>query len=532
MAKRGLWTSPNEFRSFAAADKTTSLSQEIATRKRSIDFYTIGMYLPNPDPVLKKMGKDITIYKELRADPIVRGCIKSRKARTKKLLWEIDRGKSKSRQAKIVTDIFNKLPVRRMINQILEAPFFGNQPLEVMWDEGTWTPNDVVGKPQQWFVYDEDNQLRFRTKENYNGIELPDKKFLVATNDASYENPYGDAELSSCFWPVTFRKGGYKFWVTFTEKFGMPFIIGKQPRGTGQPETDAFADKLEAMVQDAIAVIPDDASVEIPETKNTGSADLYDKLIRACTREINVALLGHSGGAESTPGKLGGEDTAGDTGENIGDDDQKIVEDTMNTLIDWICDYNFAERSDRPRFVMYGEEDVDLDQSTRDKNLSETGQLRFKKPYFMKTYGFEEEDIDVVESPAPVPIQPLPGTGGIMAKGPLPIPAQFSASRKGILSRFIDKISSISFSAPSAVKDSIDIAVDGMDPADLQKQMEEALKPVIALINKGSTYEKIMTDLAKQYPKMDAAGLEEMLGRAIFAAECLGRIAADSGGKK
>jgi len=528
--KKGLYVSPTEFRSFSAIDKTTSLSAEIATRQRSIDFYGIGMYLPNPDPVLKKMGKDITIYKELRADPVVRGCITSRKARTKRMLWDIDRGKSKSRQAKFIQDVFNNLPVRRMINQILNAPLFGNQVLETMWDHGTWwTPNDVVGKPQQWFVYDEDNQLKFRTKDNYNGIPLPDKKFLVASNDADYENPYGDAILSSCFWPVTFRKGGYRFWVTFTEKFGMPFIVGKQPRGTGIEETNKFADSLEAMVQDAIAVIPDDNSVEIPETKNTGSADLYDKLIRACTGEINVALLGHSGGAESTPGKLGGEDAAGDTGENIGDDDQHIVEDTMNTLIDWIYEYNFSERTDRSRFVLYEKDDVDTALAERDEKLTtalDMSRLRLSKKYYQKGYALEDEDLE--EKPeSPAPLLPLPsgGEGGVRGG----MPAQFSAPERGVIGRFMDRLMNFAHETtkPTMSQEAIDMFNKELSPAALQKQAEGVLKPVIDLINKGTSYEGIMKELVTAYPDMDSSALEEMLSRAIFVAEAWGRITAE-----
>ncbi len=414
--KRGLYVSPTEFRSFAAVDKTRSLSQEIATRQRSIDFYSIGMYLPNPDPVLKKMGKDISIYKELRSDPIVHGCITSRKAGVKKLSWEIDRGKAKSRQAKYLTDAVTALPVDRIITQMLNAPLYGYQVLEVMWDEMTWTPADVVAKPQQWFVFDENNMLRFRTKKDmFLGEELPEKKFIVVTHDAEYENPYGFPILSTCFWPVTFRKGGYKFWITFTEKFGMPFIVGKQPRGTNQEETEKFADMLEQMVQDAIAVIPDDASVEIPETKNTGSADLYDKLITACKGEISVALLGHSGGAISTPGKLGGEDQAVGVRQDIVDGDKKIPEEGFNTLISWIAEYNFSERVELPKFCLYAEEDVDLDQATRDETLSRAG-VTLSATYYQREYGFEEGDIVSVSA------RPSSSLGGLPG-----LPQQFAA---------------------------------------------------------------------------------------------------------
>ena len=45
----------------------------------------------------------------------------------------------------------------------------------------------------------------------------------------------------------------------------MPHLIGKHPRGSTKEETNSLADMLEDMVQDAIAVIPDDSSIEIQE---------------------------------------------------------------------------------------------------------------------------------------------------------------------------------------------------------------------------------------------------------------------------
>lgn len=65
----------------------------------------------------------------------------------------------------------------------------------------------------------------------------------------------------------------------FTEKYGMPHLIGKHPRGATKEETDNLADLLEQMVQDAIAVIPDDSSVEIQEANKSSSAAIYEQLI-------------------------------------------------------------------------------------------------------------------------------------------------------------------------------------------------------------------------------------------------------------
>ncbi|EIV9370608.1 DUF935 domain-containing protein, partial [Escherichia coli] len=55
MAK-GIWVSPDEFVAFAEPKK--SLTAQIASRSRAIDFYALGMYLPNPDPILKAQGRD------------------------------------------------------------------------------------------------------------------------------------------------------------------------------------------------------------------------------------------------------------------------------------------------------------------------------------------------------------------------------------------------------------------------------------------------------------------------------------------
>jgi hypothetical protein len=75
---KGIWVNPTTFVNFA--DAGASLAKEIATRERSIDFYGLSGYLPNPDPVLKKMGKDIAVYRELMADAHVAACVESRRA--------------------------------------------------------------------------------------------------------------------------------------------------------------------------------------------------------------------------------------------------------------------------------------------------------------------------------------------------------------------------------------------------------------------------------------------------------------------
>uniref|UniRef100_UPI00356B69DC phage portal protein family protein n=1 Tax=Escherichia coli TaxID=562 RepID=UPI00356B69DC len=46
------------------------------------------------------------------------------------------------------------------------------------------------------------------THDRVEGELLSPSKFVVPAQDASYDNPYGFPDLSMCFWPVAFKKGG------------------------------------------------------------------------------------------------------------------------------------------------------------------------------------------------------------------------------------------------------------------------------------------------------------------------------------
>ena len=172
----------------------TPITEHLATRNRSIDFSALGLLLPNPDPILKAQGKDITTYREMRSDSHIGGCIRRRKSAVQALEWGLDRGKASSRAAKSVQAMLDQIKLGRIIGQMQECTLYGYQPMEVMWAKqgGLFVPVDVMSKPPEWFCFDPNNQLRFRTRQNYMvGEELPERKFLVPRQDPTYKNPYG-----------------------------------------------------------------------------------------------------------------------------------------------------------------------------------------------------------------------------------------------------------------------------------------------------------------------------------------------------
>ncbi|UTH73967.1 DUF935 domain-containing protein [Chromobacterium sp. IIBBL 290-4] len=488
MKAKGMWVSPTEFVQFG--EPRQSLSSQIATRSRSIDFYGLGMYLPNPDPVLKALGKDIKVYRELRADAHIGGCIRRRKAAVKALEWGLDRGASKSRVAKSITDIFNDLNLSRIIGEMLDAMLYGYQPMEIMWGKvGSYlVPVDIVGKPADWFVYNEDNQLRLRTKQApLKGEELPERKFLVPRQDASYDNPYGFADLSMCFWPTTFKKGGLKFWVQFTEKYGSPWLVGKHPRSASTQETDQLLDSLEAMVQDAVAVIPDDSSVEIKEAANgANNADVYERLLHFCRSEVSIALLGQNQTTEASSNRASAQ--AGlEVTRDIRDGDKEVIEEALNQLVRWVCELNF-NGGDRPRFEMWEQEQVDEVQAGRDEKLTRAG-AQLTPDYFKRAYNLQ--DGDLVET----------------AKPDTTASAEFAEADE---------------EAPD--QDALDAVLDALPADELQADAAAMLQPLFDRIQDGAQPDELLGSLAELYPNMDASGLQERLARAIFTAKVWGRL--------
>lgn len=410
---RGLYLPDGRFHAFAEApDRKTLAGQAVATRQRaagagwggSMDF----SLLPNPDPVLRKAGKSIQVYRDLRADAHVGGCVRRRKASVRGMKSGLDRGQALSRVAKSVQALLDDLDLHRIIGEVLDAPLYGYQPLEVMWGRvgGLVVPVDVVGKPAEWFAFDAENRLRFRSREAGPLGELVEpRKFLLPRQDPTYDNPYGEADLSRTFWATKFKQGGMDFWFRFLEKYGTPWLVGKQPRSADDADTDRLLDSLEAMVQDAVAVIPDDSSIDIVEAAGkASSATVYREFLETMRGEVSIALLGQNQTTEADANRASAQ-AGQDVTDDIRDAHAAIVAATVNELIEWTVDLNWSGPA--PVYSLWTEDEVNQVMAERDENLQKAG-ARFAPQYFQRAYKLQEGDLlppldPATSGPAAVP---------------------------------------------------------------------------------------------------------------------------------
>ena len=443
-------------------------------------------WLPNPDPVLRKMGRQISVYRELMRDPLVGSLVRRRKAAVARLEWRLEGDDTPKNVRDFIDSWLAETDVYRLIKDVLNAVFYGYQPIELIWrTDSAWLPEKIIAKPQEWFAFNDDGELRY-IQNGLTDTVPPPYKFLCPTHEADYLNPYGLGDLGLVFWLVTFKRGGLKFWMQFTEKYGAPWLIGKEPRSNTPQDTDKLLDALEALIGNSVGTIPNDSSVEIHEASGKASSiDAYDKLIRYCRSEISIALLGQDQTTEKDSTHASA--TAGlEVTDDIRDSDKRIVETTFNQLIEWVVEINFGDVA-RPKFVLFeNEESGTRERAERDKMMVDAG-AKFTNQYWQRTYGLREGDLveDVQATPE----------------------AKAADFTEGDLT-------------------DAGLVIDGLAPNSyrLNAQSERLTAVLVAELSRGETAENLLDRLSAAYPNMDDTALQNELARLIFLSDLVGRI--------
>ena len=336
------------------------LTNELVTRQSRFSFQNYLGILPNPDKILSRLGKSIEIYRELKNDPHVWSCIQSRKSGVLSKDFHIEQNNSSNELYDEILRIFDNLDLHKIWRDCLETPLFGFQPLEIIWQFNKITnkyfPTDLIGKPQEWFAFDIDGNLIFKASSNENIKKVPDYKFINLTYESTYINPYGESLLAKCYWSVTFKSGGMRFWVNFMEKYGMPIMIGQYTRGATFEESRKLADSLSNIMDDSVIVLPSDINLDIKEAVRNSSVDLYRDLIKQCNAEISKILLSQTLTTELESGSYAAAETHFKVRNDVIENDKKLVEKAMNQLIKYIIDLNFTNKT-YPKFVFVDEKE-------------------------------------------------------------------------------------------------------------------------------------------------------------------------------
>lgn len=351
-----------------------ALSAEVATRHSDPNFYSALTVLPNPDAVLRKLGKSHEIFDAIMADAHVIGDLRSVRSGMLRFEFRVQAGgdtPADIQAFELCEKLMQQRPTPGMrwadtVWNMAKAVLRGYQVHEIVWEkyDRFLMPAKVIDRPNRRFLFDIDNNLRLKTRSKpIEGELLADRKWLLTRHMPSHENPYGIALLSSCFWPYTFKHSGFKYFAKFCEKYGIPWAIGKLPRGSRDDDYNDLVDKLADMVEDGVAAIPDDGSVELLTAKSSGES-IQERLIATCNREMSKALTSQTLASDlQGEGARAASETHRDRERDVNESDRDLICDSMCELFKWITEINVANAVP-PTFEFYEEEDVQTEVAT------------------------------------------------------------------------------------------------------------------------------------------------------------------------
>ena len=476
---------PNKKTEFAEINPS---NEEIATRKRAWDYANFFQWLPDPDHVLRSQGGRLGDYEKLMSDAHLGSVVQSRKAGTLSREWKIEKAGGSTRFHKLITAIFEKLDVSRIIAEILDAPLFGYKPLEILWKraDGVFLPADVLGKPPEWFSFSPTNELLFRSKTDTIGTAVPERKFLLPRHDPTYDNPYGRKLLSRCFWPVTFKKAGFSFWMVFLEKYGMPFTVGRYPRGTQPEQVDELVTMLERMTKDAVAAVPEGNQVELIQAGSSSGKVSYGDMLHFANGEISKAILGQTLTTEiNEVGSYSAAQTHFAVRKEIIEEDQRLVQQALNELINHVAVINGFEKP-LPEFVLIEEEELQKDRAERDEILTRMG-VNFNEQYFSDQFHLDSKHFKLISPTFNSP--PVEG---------------WQAKPDGVVKKKVVKF--------AEGDDPDDVAEVGTPSDDeLLEQSQALLQTVIDLAEESKNYKEFAEKLDAAYSDIDTKKIAKIL---------------------
>lgn len=399
---QGLYLSNGTFLRFDAESLTT----EIATRQNAgASLSDMGYWLsqlPDPDPVLRKRGDDAAILTELSADDQVTTAILSRKNRVLNSPYFSHRagapeGESATPQAELLyqrlAEDLERTNIRTIISGILDAPFYGMTPLELLWEygDGWWHLKDVIPRPYHWFAYDNQNKPFFRGEHGLACTEpapLPSAKFVFATHHGTYDNPYGLRLLSRCLWPVAFKKGGLQFYAKFVERHGIPWVVGKAPSRASAKEKQKMAADLARMVQNCVAALS--AGSEIEFLSATSGQDLiHERFLSRQDKSISKLLMGQTLTVEmeGRNNSQAAATTHDEVAEGLADSDKAMVADAFNEIAWTYTQINMGNNVYAPLFAYEEPEDL-ITRAALDEKLYSIG-VEFTAEHFTEHYNLK-----------------------------------------------------------------------------------------------------------------------------------------------
>lgn len=227
----------------------------------------------------------------------------------------------------------------RLVEQMMEAVSFGYAAHHIVWKpmtQGLAATFEYV--PLQFFE-NHTGRLRFIADGmNYEGEALAENEWMITTHPAPV--------MIAASIGYMFKRLSYNDWVAFSEKFGMPGVLGRTSAGADSAAGLAMASAVESFGNEWVGVIyGDDGSGKIEIIKADGSSSnlpmpaLIDRIDRKLVTLYRGADLSSMSSANDAVGASVQEKET----EIFAQGDARMISETLNQVDRMVLRYQFGD---------------------------------------------------------------------------------------------------------------------------------------------------------------------------------------------
>lgn len=360
----------------------------------------LGNILLNPDEVLRLEGKreGIELYMRAEREAHLAAVLYARYLAVTSREWEILPASEAPQDVEIaalVKEVLLATNFDEGRQHLLKAIHRGFSVCELQWQvrhDGAIVLSQWLARPPYRFVFDDHEQLRVLTKaQPTRGEAVPQHKFQIFTWGDEYGTPYGDGLGSKTYYPVWFKRELLKFWMIFSDKYGMPTTLAQYPAGTRQEIIDKVQEVVAAIHSETALLLPTEVVVSLLEASRSDASGVYEGSATYMDRLLTKLVQGQTLTTEQgAPGSMALGRVHQDVRAEITKADSDALAEALNGpggVIRTLVDFNYPTVQAYPTYWVNFEPQEDLNaRSERDERLLKSG-VRIPERYFYEEYG-------------------------------------------------------------------------------------------------------------------------------------------------
>lgn len=364
-----------------------------------------GKYTEVTKPKYYTESLNITELRNYMNDPHVWSCIQSRKAGTTMHEWDVQSEINDTITTDYVRQVLGKLKMKEVLDGILDAVLFGYSVQEVIYQKEYtnigfeyMTVAKIENRPSEWFTFDNVGGIMFL--KGSTKVPVPANKVLVTQHYPATNNPYGQSVLGKCKLALKQKYAALESMMIFTEKYGMPYLelIIKGAKLTDEDQSFLLS-QAESLLRDGAMLHGENIEARTLNFNDPASADIFEKNINIANNEISKAILSQTLTTQNTGvGSYAMSKTHSEVLQSVIDNDRKLCEQSVNHLIELICQARFGTLESYPKFYLYEESFVN-------KEGAETAEILMSNPYlkltakYFERIGLKADEFELLKTP-------------------------------------------------------------------------------------------------------------------------------------